>query len=219
MAADWTRDLEVVCADIGSIARGNFGWARRRLGDDGPEDHDPGDIGDFVEAVAAALARGRAVAVGFEAPLVLPVPIHPASLCKARPCDPPSPAWCSGPGSSVLAAGLAQTAWILESVRTRTNPHLLSFEWEEFAHRKRGLLVWEAFISGADKGATHEEDALAAVDAFCAQLPHPGDPRAADIERPFSLIAAAAAWAGWEVPVESLRGTCLVVRPGHGRSA
>jgi hypothetical protein len=75
-----------------------------------------------------------------------------------------------------------------------------------------GLLLWEAFVSGAAKGETHEEDARSGVQAFCEQLPHPGDPTAEETERPFSVLAAATVWAGFDLPTEDIRGGCLVVR-------
>ena len=60
----------------------------------------------------------------------------------------------------------------------------------------------EAFVSGAAKGVTHEEDAKAGIEAFCAQLPTPGDSNARETERPFSLAASAAAWAGFDVAAQ-----------------
>ena len=84
--------------------------------------------------------------------------------------------------------------------------------WDSFAEQRSGLLLWEAFVSGAAKGGTHEEDARSGVQAFCDELPTPGDEIAGETQRPFSLLAAAAVWAGWDLPAEDMRRACVLVR-------
>ena len=53
------------------------------------------------------------MALAFEMPLLAPVPVESSELAKAA-LRKGAPAWCSGPGASVLATGLVQVAWILE---------------------------------------------------------------------------------------------------------
>ena len=84
--------------------------------------------------------------------------------------------------------------------------------WETFETERQGLLLWEAFVTKQAKGDTHEEDAAIGVAAFCAQLPTPGDANADDTLRPLSLVAAAATWAGWDLPPDALRQACVLVR-------
>ena len=60
--------LAIYCADIGSVKRGNFGWAvvhgdRRRGGN---------DIAELVDDVVDSLAAGIKVALGFECPYGFP---------------------------------------------------------------------------------------------------------------------------------------------------
>ena len=74
------------------------------------------------------------------------------------------------------------------------------------------MLLWEAFVTREAKGATDEEDAAIGVNAFCAQLPNPGDANAKETEQPLSLTAAAAMWARWHVPADALRSACVLVR-------
>jgi hypothetical protein len=208
---DWTDTLDVFCADIGSLAGGNFAWARRIPGT-GIEPHAPEDIGALANAVIALLAEDKPVAVGFETPLFVPVPEDSALLGKARPCDAGGPAWSGTPGATVLAQALAQIPWILRRIVNDLPGESVHFAWEPFSMEQSGLLLWEAFVSGPAKGESHEEDAIAAVEEFCSQLPAVGDANAHETPRPFSLIAAAAMWAGLPVAPQDLRQPCVLVR-------
>ncbi|MEX2024328.1 MAG: hypothetical protein WD993_04540 [Thermoleophilaceae bacterium] len=209
--ADWTAELDVFCADTGSLKLGNFAWARR-IPDAAVEVHPHADIAALVDAVAEVLAAGRPVALGFEAPMFVPVPEDPAQLAKARPCDAGAAAWCSPPGGAVLTQALAQVPWILERTHDRVPDTEVHFSWEPFSAAQRGLLLWEAFVSGNAKGETHVEDAENAITAFCAQLPEVGDAIANETQRPFSFVAAAAQWAGFDIVADELRGPCVLVR-------
>lgn len=208
---DWLADLHVFCADIGSIPNGRFAWARRLPGGL-DEIHDPARIESLVDAVAAHLVVGRPAALGFEMPLFVPVPEEPMQIGKARPCDVDAPAWSSSVGASVLATGIPQVAWALQRLRAAAPTTELHLSWPAFAAARSGLLVWEAFVTRSAKGATHEEDAAIGVDAFCSQLPSPGDLKADATPRPLSILAAAAMWAGWDLDADQLRRSVLVVR-------
>jgi hypothetical protein len=209
---DWTDQLQVFCADIGSIARDSFAWARRIPGSDDEEFHRPESIESLAASVVQILRDGGPVALGFEAPLFIPVPENPDRLGKARPCDAPSPSWSSSVGASVLATAMVQIPWTLRFIHQQVPDLQVHVQWPPFAQRQDGLLLWEAFVSGAAKGQTHEEDARSGVQAFCKQLPNPGDPIATETERPFSVVAAAAIWAGFDLPIEDLHDGCLLVR-------
>lgn len=211
----WTDRLQVFCADVGSIARDSFAWARRIPGSDGEESHRPESIESLAASVVHVLRGGEPVALGFEAPLFIPVPENPDRLGKARPCDAPSPSWSSSVGASVLATAMVQIPWTLRFIHEQIPDLRVHAQWPPFAEQQDGLLLWEAFVSGAGKGETHEEDARSGVQAFCEQLPNPGDPSAAETESPFSVLAAAAIWAGFDLPIEDTRGGCLLVRATH----
>lgn len=208
----WTDELEVFCADIGSIARGKFAWARRLAGGADEEVHEPASINSLAVAVVYQLVHGRPVALGFEMPLFVPVPAASEQLGKARPCDKNAPAWSSGVGASVMATGLPQVAWILRRIHEHVPDVGLYVQWEPFALAQQGVLLWEAFVTRDAKGKTDEEDAVIGVKAFCAQFPEPGDDDAKLTEQPLSLAAAAAAWAGWPIALDALRSSCVLIR-------
>jgi len=205
-------ELVVYCADIGSVPKHRFGWARAESDEAAIERHRSGtEIVDLVEAVAEDLAAGRAVALGFECPLYLPVPEQPLRLGAARPGEG-NRSWSAGAGAGALATGLAQVAWILDELRRRapdTDTHL---EWNEFARAGRGLFLWEAFVTDRAKATTHVDDATVAVTAFRAALPNPAAANAVTAERPLSLLGAALLWSGWSDNSELLHAPCLVVK-------
>jgi hypothetical protein len=206
-------DLQVFCADVGSIPNQNFAWACRLPPDSDEEVHSPASIESLAGAVISSLEAGRLVALGFEMPLFLPVPEAPLLLGTARPTDKGAPAWSSSPGASALATGMVQAAWVLRAIHRSLPDVPLFVQWDDtFTEAETGLLIWEAFVTGDAKGTDHEEDAAIAVAAFCAQLPAPGDAEAAEIEGPLSIVTALCAWAGWDLPGELLRRAGVVVR-------
>ena len=143
--------LAIYCADIGSIKRGNFGWAAV----DGDQQGDGDDIDDLVDDLVRSLSAGTKVALGFECPLWVPVSQEPQGLTKGRAVDGNKP-WSAGAGASALSAGLTETAWILSQTRQRLaergvalpRPYL---HWDEFNEADTGLFLWEAFVTGAAK--------------------------------------------------------------------
>lgn len=208
----WLADLQVFCADVGSIARGKFAWARRHPGHSQEEVHAPANIESLSAAVAFQLEKGAPVALGFEMPLVLPIPLDWHKLGKARPNDTMAPAWSSQIGASAMATGIVQAGWVLRAVHERCPEVQLHLGWDRFTESRSGLLLWEAFVTRDAKGETDEEDAAIGVAAFCDRLPAPDDPESSEIEGPFSLAAALGGWAGWEIDQNELRRACIVVR-------
>jgi hypothetical protein len=79
---DWPDSLQVFCADIGSIARGKFAWARRHPGEPDEEVHVPASIESLAGAVVYHLTRERPVALGLEMPLFVPVPPRRSSWAR-----------------------------------------------------------------------------------------------------------------------------------------
>ena len=101
---------------------------------------------------------------------------------------------------------------MLRYVREHVPEANVHLDWETFAATQQSLLLWEAFVTREAKGATDEQDATIGLNAFCAQLPTPGDANANETEQPLALAAAAAMWAGWQVPADVLRSAYVLVR-------
>ena len=140
--------VAICCADIGSIKNDNFGWAVVH-----GDRHGGGKaIGGLVEEVVGSLAAGVKVALGFECPLWVPVTDDPSGLTAGRAVDG-NRAWSAGPGPSVLATGLTETAWILRETRRGLEEQGASLppaylDWDEFTGATTGIFLWEAFVTG-----------------------------------------------------------------------
>ena len=202
-------ELAVYCADIGSIAQGNFGWAGRVLSS---SDSISGTaIEDLAAQVCKSLGDGVPVALGFECPLFVPHPLNPVELTRARRGESSRP-WSAGAGLGSLATGLTETAWILSRVHETVTPEpTLFLSWPKFEESGKGLLLWEAFVTGSKKGTSHEADAVLAVEAFLAALPDPSDKNLIHEPQVFSLIAASALRAGWASAAALIGQPCLVL--------
>jgi hypothetical protein len=205
------RDLVVFCADVGSVRSGHFGWARSYSSQAPVVEHDSSSPADLADAVVAELIAGRPVALGFECPLFVPVPAAEMKLGAARGGEG-NRAWSAGAGTGALATGLVQAAWVLAAIRSHSGDLPLHVDWAGFAAEKRGLLLWEAFVSASAKGASHVDDATIAVAAFKRALPDPTVASTITAERPLSLAGAIALWSGWFETPAALHQVPLVIR-------
>ncbi len=205
-------NVVIYCADIGSVPRNRFGWARSDPAAAEIERHRGGtEIVDLVNAVAVDLEAGCAVALGFECPLFVPVPEDPLRLGAARSGEA-ARTWSASAGASSLATGLVEIAWILSEIRRRLPAATAFLDWQEFAAAGRGLFLWEAFVSAGAKATTHVDDATVAVAAFNEALPDPIAANAVAAERPLSLLGAALVWSGWSDDGDLLHAPCLVIK-------
>ena len=198
--------LVVICADIGSVAKGNFGWWSSQ----GKSGCEPSTLATHV---ADALKNGIPVALGFECPLFVPLVEDELQLTSARPGEG-SHAWSAGAGCGALAAGLVQVAWVLQAVRRQLSHPVPAFvAWESFASASSGLFLWEAFVTGAAKQGSHIADAKAGAEAFLRALPNPMEANAVVCESAVcSLVGAALLRTGWSFDPSILKEPCLVVR-------
>lgn len=200
------KSLAIVCADVGSVAKGNFGWwsTEGQVGD---------RPSDLVAHVAALLNSSIPVALGFECPLFVPLADDEMALTSARPGEGSRP-WSAGAGCGALATGLVQVTWTLqrirESLRCTASAYL---SWPRFATTAAGLFLWEAFVSGDAKSEQHVRDAQAGAEAFKDSLPDPPAANAITCCGPVhSLIGAALLRTGWTDDIEVLLEPCLVLR-------
>lgn len=129
--------LLIACADVGSIKKGNFGWADS----DGAKGAKPSEL---AAKVSAALSESRPVALGFECPLYLPLPGDELNLGRCRDGEGSRP-WSAGAGCAALATGLVQAAWTLREIRKPSVCTVGAYlDWGNFESAGSGLLLWEA---------------------------------------------------------------------------
>lgn len=194
----------VVCADVGSVANGRFGWASSQ-GDGGTL---PGSL---AVAVSHQLRAGRPVALGFECPLFVPVPRDEQRLGCAR-IGEGARAWSAGAGAGSLATGLAQVTWVLREVRKAVGSNCRAYlDWSAFCAAGAGLFVWEAFVTASAKAADHCGDARTGVQAFGRALPDLSSSVRVD-GAAISLVGAALLHTGWSEDLALLSASCAVVK-------
>jgi hypothetical protein len=198
--------LLVACADVGSVASGNFGW----WACDGRFGQEPSTL---AHTVATALDDGVPVALGFECPLFVPLRDDETCLTRARPGEG-SRAWSAGAGCGALATGIVQVAWVLRAVREALRSPCAAFlDWHAFSAAGSGLLLWEAFVSGSGKGVDHLADAKRGATALLRALPTPLLATAVHPDGPvYSLAGAALLRTGWTESVALLAEPCLVIK-------
>lgn len=215
-----TTERRVYAADIGSTRTDSmrrpgsgFGWAR--LLDTG-EIEGSHAITDLAASVTRDLRAGYTVALGFEAPLSIPVPADAERLCHGRAGD--GNRSCTAPaGLAVSALGLHQAAWVLAEIRTAlgTKATAVRFAHDaaEWPATEQTPFCWEAFVSGPAHSKDHVRDAATAVTAFSAVEADLASATTVRAERPLSLIAAAALWSGWLTDTKALHTQTAVIRP------
>jgi hypothetical protein len=201
----------VYCADIGSVAKKCFGWGAAA----GPNEvHESDDIEGLTTAVTRALAEGEKVALGFECPLFVPLPDDPKELTKARTGEGSRP-WSAGAGCGALVTGLTETVWILSTIKEHLPAMVPAFlDWPKFRASHRGLFIWEAFVTGEAKAASHCSDAAAAVREFVRVSADLEGANAIKPKRVFSLVGAALLRSGWTHDLSVLSEPCIVIKPG-----
>jgi hypothetical protein len=165
-----------------------------------------------VDSAANDLNHGSQIALGFECPLFVPVRDDPEKLSQARDGEGNRP-WSAGAGCGALCVGLTQVIWILDNLRQSLvveTPAFLS--WSAFRAAKRGLFLWEAFVSGKAKGRDDLDDAEKAIRCFPGFYPDPTVANAIHENRVYSLIGAALLRTGWSEDLTLLSKPCLVIK-------
>jgi len=149
----------IYCADIGSVPKRRFGWARAEIDRTGIEQHYNGpEIVELVDHLTTDLTVGRPIALGFECPAFVLVPTNPQRLGQARTGEG-NRSWSAGAGAGAMATGVVEIAWILRELRQRCPNATAHQDWHRFAAAGTGLFVWEAHPDTA----SHTENVGAAV--------------------------------------------------------
>ena len=206
----------VYACDVGSTKpkRCKFGWVRMDLGSKNSMPEGSKSIDGLILRLEKDLLEGTSIALGFEAPLYMPVPIQSESLSKGR-ADEGNRSMFAPIGGYVTTLGCHQSAFILSRISNFKKSHKLTLDptvWRECT--KPTILIWEAFVSGPahSKNGDDVHDAATAADYFRA---HQNEFKVitADPSPPLSLVGAVALWSGWRNDIAVLKEKCLVLRP------
>lgn len=212
----------IYAVDVGSTRgrRPKFAWAR--IYPEKPSEvTGSSDIGKLLSALEHDILDGRSVALGFEAPLFIPVPYAREDLSRGRTGEG-NRAWAAPAGSAVAMLGLHQAAWLLQhlfrSCGERCTFAVDRTEWPPSGPRPV-LFCWEAFVSQAAHSTSLEQadvqDAATAAMEFLTNEHALAAINDVTTDRPLSLIGTAALWSRWTEDVEVLRESTLVIKPAE----
>jgi hypothetical protein len=157
--------MNVAVVDIGKPGA-NFGWAM--VGDTTAEGN---DIDVCVQRLAEALRKGP-LALGFEAPMFVPIRTDPERLTAARSGESgkglPSRPFSASAGATSLVTGLVVVSYILNALRPLVPEATATLDWRLPPVGPGWLLLFEAFVTGQRKTSDtrHIEDARLAIAAF-----------------------------------------------------
>jgi hypothetical protein len=173
------------------------------------------DINILAKEINHDLLEGYSVALGFEAPLFIPVPTDSERLSRGRDGDGDR-SWSAQAGASVATLGLHQSAWLLRYLaKSCSGLTRLLLDYRLWLSRDGApvLLLWEAFVSGEARDEDHKRDAASAATYFLAHEANLSSKAACRADNPISLIGSAALWAGWSRDLNLLHAEVLVLKP------
>lgn len=148
------NSIPSICVvDIGSPRLGNLGWY---LYDAFRDVSHSGDDLDAMIAPLQQVLENSSVLLGLEAPLFVPVRTDLMLATKARAGESPRP-WSAGAGAQVLAMNLPIMTYLFQ--RLRHDQCSFTMDADAFSGLSGEILVFEALVSGSDKGQSHIEDA------------------------------------------------------------
>ena len=204
--------MNIAVVDIGKPGA-NFGWAM--VGDTTGEGN---DIDVCVQSLAAVLRNGP-LALGFEAPMFVPIRMDPKRLTAARSGEfgkgLPSRPFSASAGATSLVTGLVVVSYILNTLRPLVPEATATLDWRLPSVGPGWLLLFEAFVTGQRKTSDtrHIEDAYLAIAAFQRGMRDPASFQSS-VEEPIclSLLGAMMLRTGWDTDPAILSRPCLVVR-------
>lgn len=198
----------IYACDIGSCRKGNFAWAR--IGSQqSAKPSSSRDIEALVSFLQTDLTAGLNIALGFEAPLFVPVPKNPNEFGRSRAGEGNRP-FSAGAGASAALIGLQETTWIMHRLRDNIEKYKVIVDWQLWPPVSSTILLWEAFVSGSAKGECHTDDAVTAALEF--QQREASLHSDVTCERTLSLVGAAAVWSGFSADLALLKKPVLVLR-------
>ena len=155
------------------------------------------------------------LAIGFEAPLFIATRTVALDVLTSRSGEGSRP-WSAGAGAAVFTAAVGVVTYTLAALRVRLPAASPTLDFMVPPTLAGDALFFEAFVTGAAKGADHADDALIAAREAQRLLGRPASYRSAIAELDvFSMIAASLLRTGWSTDIALLSTPCFVVKPGY----
>lgn len=210
-----SQHYSVCVIDIGSPKLGNLGWY---LWDAHQQVHSAGDDLDALFPPLLEAGAHTGVLLGLEAPLFVPIRQDPLLMTKARAGESPRP-WSAGAGAQVLALNLPIMTYLFQQLQSAAVDWRYCIDHKEFYANSGDLLLFEALVSGSNKGQSHIEDAQIMTNyclsyALNKQLP-PSILQDEENTTYFNLAAAALLRVGAHSMAEYLDCPSPIYRPDY----
>ena len=146
-----------ITIDIGSPKLGNLGWHLYEPGDDSYHEYSGKKLDDLIDLIAIK-SKNHGFVLGLEAPLFIPVRKNLYNATKARFGESPRP-WSAGAGAQVLAINLPIMTYLFDNIYQKKPDIQFCISPKEFQSKPLQILIFEALVSGKDKGVSHIDDA------------------------------------------------------------
>lgn len=173
-------------------------------------------IHKLVQQIESDIEQRRSIALGFEAPLFIPVPRDWKRLSKGREGEGNRP-WSASSGAYVATLGIHQSAWILRGLHESSSGKCeFTLDWRRWwppSDSQPILFCWEAFVSGPAHSDEHLRDAVTAAVFFSDNEQDLQGANALEAESVISLIGAVALWSGWTDDLTLIYEPTLVIKP------
>src|SRR5919205_792441 len=121
------QERVMYACDVGSCRKGNFAWACIGPDQEASPTASP-NINELITSLQEDLTIGLSLALGFEAPLFVPIPEDPNDIGRARAGEGDR-AFSAGAGASAALIGFQQAAWIMARVKDSIGRHVVITDW------------------------------------------------------------------------------------------
>ena len=212
-STDILQPYHICVIDIGSPKLGNLGWCLR---DVVRGQEFVGDNLDELFSIFAEASQSSGIILGLEAPLFVPLRSNLMEATKARLGEGRRP-WSAGAGAQVLTMNLPIMTYLFKHLHA-IKPDLSYFLNENgFAAKAGQVMVFEALVSGLDKGTSHINDAQIMTSSCLTysqskRLPNSILQEETDIEY-FNLVAASLLRCGVLTDLGSLEMPSPIYKP------
>lgn len=156
------RNLYSICViDVGSPKLGNLGWCFYNSIND--KTYTGENLTNLYPLILENLSKASLI-FGLEAPLFVPIRDDLILATKARKGEGRRP-WSAGAGAQVLALNLPIMVHIFSNLYKINKAIDFVFVEEGFTMPSNQILLFEALVSGQDKGNSHVNDAEIMVES------------------------------------------------------
>jgi predicted secreted protein len=203
--------------EAGSVSKKRFAWLSSTA-----RTSRSSDIKLQAASMVEDLRSGKKLSLGIECVLFIPCPSSAASLGCAREgeCTPETgnKPFTASAGACATVTGLQTLLWVLSAVQKECPAASATTRWKDFVEGGADIFVWEAFVSGSEKGADHHDDALLALDAFERSIGSTDIATRVSAEDPLSFAGAVILRSKLSTDLSLLSEPCIVLRPLMGEA-